>query len=61
MKNKGYLTPQELANILGKSNQAIYAFLKNKNITSIEISKRKKLIPPWGPTKCPKFCTQSVV
>lgn len=46
MKNKGYLTPQELAGILGKSNQAVYAFLKNKNITSIEISKRKRLIPP---------------
>jgi len=46
MKDKGYLTPQELARMLGKSNQAIYAFLKNKNITSIEISKRKRLISP---------------
>lgn len=46
MENNGYLTPQELAMILGKSNQAVYASLKNKNIVSIEISKRKRLIPP---------------
>lgn len=46
MKNKGYLTPQELAKTLKKSNQAVYTFLKTKNIASIEISKRKKLIPP---------------
>ena len=48
MESKGYLTPQELATILGKSNQAVYASLKNKNIISIEISKRKRLIPPFA-------------
>lgn len=46
MTIKGYLTPQELAGLLEKSNQAIYAFLKNKNIPSIEVSKRKRIIPP---------------
>ena len=46
MTTKGYLTPQELASVLGKSNQAIYAFLKSKNIPSVEVSKRKRIIPP---------------
>ena len=46
MTSKGYLTPQELAKVLGKSNQAIYSFLKSKNIPSVEVSKRKRIIPP---------------
>jgi len=46
MTTKGYLTPRELASLLGKSNQAVYAFLKNKNIPSVEVSKRKRILPP---------------
>lgn len=44
--DKSYLTPQELAKLLGVSNQAVYSILKNKKLNLIKVSPRKSLIAP---------------
>ena len=46
MKNNGYLTPHLLAKVFEISTQATYVKLNTKNISLIEVSERKKLLPP---------------